>query len=49
MLRNLFSLTKIATSNKFKFVSLGKQVGIVNNKIYFAFTSSSNPTQVALM
>lgn len=49
MLKNIFNITKLVVKGKFKTIPAFNQIGAIQNKIIFNFTSTSNPTQVALM
>lgn len=49
MFKNIFNLAQIATKTKFVPFKLFKQSSVINYKLTFAFTSTSNPSQVALM
>ena len=49
MLKNIFNIAKIAANNKFAPLKLLKPTTAIQFKINFAFTSTSNPSQVALM
>lgn len=49
MFKNIFNITKFVVKGKFKTIPAFNQVVSIQNKIMFNFTSTSNPTQVALM
>jgi hypothetical protein len=49
MLRNIFNITKLAFGKKTVPVSLLKQAPALHFKLNYLFTSTSNPSQVALM
>lgn len=49
MFKNIFNITKFIVKGKFKTLPAFNQIRPVQNQIIFNFTSTSNPTQVALM
>ena len=49
MFKNIFNIAKIATFNKATPLKFFKPTSAIHYKINYAFTSTSNPSQVALM
>jgi hypothetical protein len=49
MFKNIFNIAKIAAFNKVTPLKFFKPTAAIHYKINYAFTSTSNPSQVALM